>query len=337
MIRRIVDRSALLEFKALYGQTLVCGFARIFGYRVGIVANNGILFSEAALKGAHFVELCAQRQIPLVFLQNIAGFMVGREYEARGIAKDGAKLVTAVACAAVPKFTVIIGGSFGAGNYAMCGSAYDPTVSFHVAQCPYLCDGGRTGCDRAWLSRADGSGGRPGRGRGDGGIARHLRARGIPLLLERTALGRRGDRPGGHSPRARHRARARRRRTNRADTLWGLPVLSGSSRYDRLLVANRGEISARVLVAARMLGLSTVAVYSQADRGAPYLALADEAVLIGPAPAADSYLNAAALIAACERTAAGAIHPGYGFLSENGAFARACEQAGLVSSVRHLR
>ena len=130
VIRRIVDRSALTEFKALYGQTLVCGFARIYGYRVGIVANNGILFSESALKGAHFIELCAQRKIPLMFLQNIAGFMVGRDYEARGIAKDGAKLVTAVACAAVAKFTVIIGGSFGAGNYAMCGRAYDPRLLF---------------------------------------------------------------------------------------------------------------------------------------------------------------------------------------------------------------
>ena len=130
VIRRIVDRSALTEFKELYGPTLVCGFARIHGYRVGIVANNGILFSEAALKGAHFVELCSQRKIPLVFLQNIAGFMVGREYEARGIAKDGAKLVTAVACTSVPKFTVIIGGSFGAGNYAMCGRAYDPRLLF---------------------------------------------------------------------------------------------------------------------------------------------------------------------------------------------------------------
>ncbi len=130
VIRRIVDRSALTEFKALYGSTLVCGFARIYGYRVGIVANNGILFSEAALKGAHFIELCSQRKIPLVFLQNIAGFMVGRDYEARGIAKDGAKLVTAVACAAVAKFTVIIGGSFGAGNYAMCGRAYDPRLLF---------------------------------------------------------------------------------------------------------------------------------------------------------------------------------------------------------------
>lgn len=126
VIARLVDGSELDEFKALYGQTLVCGFARIFGYPVGILANNGILFSESALKGTHFIELCAQRGIPLVFLQNITGFMVGRKYEAGGIAKDGAKMVTAVATAAVPKFTVIIGGSFGAGNYGMCGRAYGP-------------------------------------------------------------------------------------------------------------------------------------------------------------------------------------------------------------------
>jgi len=126
VIARLVDGSELDEFKALYGATLVCGFARIWGYPVGIVANNGILFSESALKGAHFIELCAQRGIPLVFLQNISGFMVGRKYEAGGIAKDGAKLVTAVATARVPKFTVIVGGSFGAGNYGMCGRAYAP-------------------------------------------------------------------------------------------------------------------------------------------------------------------------------------------------------------------
>jgi 3-methylcrotonyl-CoA carboxylase beta subunit len=126
VIARIVDASEFDEFKALYGQTLVCGFARIWGYPVGILANNGILFSESALKGTHFIELCAQRGIPLVFLQNITGFMVGRKYEAGGIAKDGAKMVTAVATAAVPKFTVIIGGSFGAGNYGMCGRAYGP-------------------------------------------------------------------------------------------------------------------------------------------------------------------------------------------------------------------
>jgi 3-methylcrotonyl-CoA carboxylase beta subunit len=126
VIARLVDGSQLHEFKALYGTTVVCGFARLCGFRVGIVANNGILFSDSALKATHFIELCDQRRIPLVFLQNIAGFMVGKEYEAGGIAKDGAKMVTAVATATVPKFTVIIGGSFGAGNYAMCGRAYGP-------------------------------------------------------------------------------------------------------------------------------------------------------------------------------------------------------------------
>jgi 3-methylcrotonyl-CoA carboxylase beta subunit len=128
VIARLVDGSRFDEFKALYGPTLVTGFARIMGYPVGIVANNGILFSESALKGAHFVELCNHRGIPLIFLQNITGFMVGRKYESGGIARDGAKMVTAVSCAAVPKFTVIIGGSFGAGNYGMCGRAYAPRL-----------------------------------------------------------------------------------------------------------------------------------------------------------------------------------------------------------------
>ncbi len=126
IIIRIVDGSEFDEFKSLYGTTLICGFARVWGYPVGIIANNGILFSESALKGAHFIELCCQRNIPLIFLQNITGFMVGRKYENKGIAKNGAKMVTAVACAKVPKFTVIVGGSFGAGNYGMCGRAYSP-------------------------------------------------------------------------------------------------------------------------------------------------------------------------------------------------------------------
>jgi 3-methylcrotonyl-CoA carboxylase beta subunit len=130
LIARLVDRSWFDEFKALYGTTLVCGFADIHGSTVGILANNGILFSESALKGTHFIELCCREGIPLVFLQNIAGFMVGQAAEAGGIAKDGAKLVTAVACAAVPKYTVVIGGSFGAGNYAMCGRAYSPRFLF---------------------------------------------------------------------------------------------------------------------------------------------------------------------------------------------------------------
>ena len=130
VIARIVDDSDFDEFKARYGTTLVCGFAHLYGMPVGIVANNGILFGESAQKGAHFVELCSQRKIPLIFLQNITGFMVGKQYEASGIAKHGAKMVTAVACANVPKLTVLIGGSFGAGNYGMCGRAYDPRFMF---------------------------------------------------------------------------------------------------------------------------------------------------------------------------------------------------------------
>jgi len=128
VIARIVDASEFQEFKALYGPTLVCGFAHLYGYPVGILANNGILFSESAQKGAHFIQLCNRRGIPLVFLQNITGFMVGKKYEHGGIAKDGAKMVNAVATASVPKFTVIVGGSFGAGNYAMCGRAYGPRL-----------------------------------------------------------------------------------------------------------------------------------------------------------------------------------------------------------------
>ena len=130
IIARLVDGSEFDEFKPLYGSTLVTGFARLWGYPVGIIANNGILFSESALKGAHFIELCCQRKIPLVFLQNITGFMVGKKYEEGGIAKNGAKMVHAVSCAKVPKFTVIIGGSFGAGNYGMCGRAYEPRFLF---------------------------------------------------------------------------------------------------------------------------------------------------------------------------------------------------------------
>jgi 3-methylcrotonyl-CoA carboxylase beta subunit len=130
VLRRLVDAGELQEFKELYGTTVVCAFAHLDGHRVGIIANNGILFSESSLKAAHFIELCDRRGIPLLFVQNISGFMVGRDYEAGGIAKDGAKLVTAVACARVPKITVVIGGSFGAGNYGMCGRAYSPRFLF---------------------------------------------------------------------------------------------------------------------------------------------------------------------------------------------------------------
>ena len=162
VIRRVVDGSRFHEFKALYGETLVCGFARIWGYPVGIVANNGILFSESALKGAHFIELCNQRGIPLVFLQNITGFMVGREYENGGIARDGAKLVTAVACSVVPKLTVVIGGSFGAGNYGMCGRAYDPRFLWMWPNARISVMGGEQAAAVLATVRRDGS--RPRRG-----------------------------------------------------------------------------------------------------------------------------------------------------------------------------
>ncbi len=203
VIARMVDGSEFDEFKALYGDTLVCGFARIHGYPVGIVANNGILFGESAVKGAHFVELCAQRKIPLVFLQNITGFMVGKQYEAGGIARHGAKMVHAVACANVPKFTVIIGGSFGAGNYAMCGRAYEPALHVHVAQRPHLGDGRRAGRRRAghgtpgcsWPATARQMS--PERGSGlQAADPGPVRTPGPPLLRLGAALGRRRHRPG---------------------------------------------------------------------------------------------------------------------------------------------
>ena len=156
VIARIVDGSELDEFKQLYGATLVCGFAHIHGYPVGIVANNGILFSESALKGTHFIQLCCRRGIPLVFLQNITGFMVGRKYEAGGIAKDGAKMVTAVACANVPKLTVIIGGSFGAGNYGMCGRAYGPRFLWMWPNARISVMGGEQAANVLAQVRADG-------------------------------------------------------------------------------------------------------------------------------------------------------------------------------------
>lgn len=207
VIARIVDDSRLDEFKPRYGSTLVTGFAHLHGYPVGIIANNGILFSESALKGAHFIELCTQRGIPLVFLQNITGFMVGRKYEHGGIAKDGAKLVMAVACAKVPKFTVVIGGSFGAGNYGMCGRAYSPNF-MDVAECADRRDGRRTGGQRVGNRAA-----RWHRGQGRRVVGRRRRGLQVadpcavrtarpPVLRQRAPVGRRHHRPGRYPSRA---------------------------------------------------------------------------------------------------------------------------------------
>ncbi len=191
MIARLVDGSRFAEFKALYGETLVCGFARIEGYPVAILANKGVLFAESAQKGAHFIELAAKRRIPLVFLQNITGFMVGKEYEEGGIARDGAKLVMAVACADVPKFTVVTGGSFGAGNYAMCGRAYEPRQLWMWPNARISVMGGEQAA--TVLSMVGDS--------DPDEIRAEVRGRGEPVPLDRAALGRRHHRPARHTPR----------------------------------------------------------------------------------------------------------------------------------------
>jgi 3-methylcrotonyl-CoA carboxylase beta subunit len=208
IIARIVDGSEFDEFKARYGTTLVTGFAHIEGMPVGIVANNGILFGESAQKGAHFIELCCQRKVPLVFLQNITGFMVGRKYENEGIAKHGAKMVTAVATATVPKFTVIIGGSFGAGNYGMCGRAYSPRFLWMWPNARISVMGGEQAASvlATVQARRHRGQGRAVERRGGSGLQaahpRPVRAPGAPVLRQRPAVGRRRDRPGRHAPRA---------------------------------------------------------------------------------------------------------------------------------------
>ena len=225
LIARLVDGSEFDEFKARYGTTLVTGFARLSGMLIGIVANNGVLFSESALKGAHFVELCAQRGIPLLFLQNVSGFMVGRKYEAGGIAKDGAKLVTAVACAAVPKITLIVGGSFGAGNYGMCGRAYGPRFLFAWPNARISVMGGEQAASVLATIKRDGIEARGeelagGRGRGvQGADPRPLRGRRLALFRHRAAVGRRHRRAGRDAARAEPRLLRLPQRADRADAV----------------------------------------------------------------------------------------------------------------------
>ena len=202
VIARIVDGSVFDEFKRYYGSTLVTGFAHIHGYPVGIIANNGILFSESAQKGAHFIELCCQRNIPLLFLQNITGFMVGQKYEAEGIAKHGAKMVMAVACANVPKITVLIGGSYGAGNYGMCGRAYSPDFLWMWPNARISVMGGEQAANVLATVKREGME-RKGQNRSAAEEAEfkqlhgQIRAAGPPLLRQRPPVGRRCDRSSG--------------------------------------------------------------------------------------------------------------------------------------------
>ena len=278
VIRRVVDGSRFHEFKKLYGETLVCGFAHIWGHPVGIVANNGILFSESSLKGAHFIELCNQRGIPLVFLQNITGFMVGREYENGGIAKDGAKLVTAVACSVVPKFTVVIGGSFGAGNYGMCGRAYDPRFLWMWPNARISVMGGEQAASvlatvprlrhAASLDAEDEEAFKA-------PIREQYEAQGSPYYSTarlwddgiidpadtRRVLGM-GLAAAANAPDP--GAVLRRLPDVRAMTYLNPPALPGT-----LLIANRGEIALRVMRTARRMGIRTVAIYTDARPPTP--------------------------------------------------------------------
>ena len=246
VIARVVDGSRFDEFKARYGTTLVTGFAQLYRLPVGIVANNGILFGESAQKGAHFIELCGQRGIPLLFLQNITGFMVGRKYENGGIAKDGAKMVTAVATVQVPKITTLIGGSFGAGNYGMCGRAYSPRFLWMWPNSRISVMGGEQAASVLSTVRRDGieAKGRLERrgGRGlQGPDPRPVRVPGPSLLRHRADVGRRrSTRP--DPPRARPVAIRLAQRTHPADQVRRVPDDGGEQEHVRkILIANRGD------------------------------------------------------------------------------------------------
>ena len=331
VITRIVDGGEFAEFKAEYGTTLVTGFARIHGHPVGIVANNGVLFGESALKGAHFIELCDKRMVPLLFLQNIAGFMVGRDYEAGGIAKHGAKMVTAVACARVPKLTVVIGGSYGAGNYSMCGRAYSPRFLWMWPNARISVMGGEQAASVLATVRGDMTPEEEEAFKAP--IREQYEQPGQPVLLDRAAVGRRRHRPGRHQNGCRAGAFGRRPGAARAGLLRRLPDVMHDDIdvFDTVLVANRGEIAVRVIRTLRAMGIRSVAVYSDADADARHVAEADVAVRHRarrrPGRATSTSTRSSTRP---RRTGAQAVHPGYGFLSENAEFAAALEAAGIV-------
>ena len=338
VIARIVDGASSTSSRRATATTLVTGFARDHGAtRWGSSRTTGSCSASASLKGAHFIELCAKRRIPLVFLQNITGFMVGREYENRGLARDGAKMVMAVANARVPKLTVVVGGSFGAGNYGMAGRAFSPRQLWMWPNARISVMGGRQAASvllqvrQDALAREGRSTDRGGAGGVHGADARDVRAPGHALLLDGAPVGRRDHRPGRHPAGARAGARGRRaQRADPGDVLRRLPDVAGGEVFSSVLVANRGEIALRVMRTCARLGIRTIAVCSDADARRRTRSPRTRWCGSGPGPAAESYLRVDRLLDAARATGAEAIHPGYGFLAESASFAEAVVGAGLA-------
>ena len=333
VLARVLDGSRFEEFKALYGSQLVCGWGELAGYPLGVLANNGILFSEEARKGSQFIALCNRTDTPLLFVQNITGFMVGTRYEQGGIIKDGAKLINAVSNSTVPHLTLMVGASYGAGNYAMAGRAYDPRFIFTWPNHRIAVMGPKqlAGVLSIVRRNAAAAAGRPFDETADTELTAATEAQieaGVHgPFRHRPVVGRRDHRPPRHAYRALHRPGRR--------PLGAGPghrrLRCGAPLMRRLLVANRAEIARRVLRAARAAGIETVAVFAEDDRSSPHVAEADRAVALGAGPPAATYLDVERVLGAARRAGADAVHPGYGFLSEDPRLGEGCVRAaGMV-------